>query len=49
MGCGEGNLQTDEELGVGYSIRVGWVGEMRYVCSRVSSEWNGVYEGLLER
>ena len=33
----------------GYSIRVGWVGEMRYVYSRVSSEWNGMYEGFLER
>ena len=35
--------------GVGYSVGVGWVGKKRYECNRMSSEWNGVYEGLSER
>ena len=28
VGCGEGNLQTDEELGVGYNTRVGMAPEL---------------------
>ena len=35
--------------GVGYGMGVGWVGKKRDECSRMSSEWNGAYEGSLER
>ena len=35
--------------GVGYSTGVGWVNKKRYECSRMNSEQNGAYEGLLER
>ena len=36
-------------MGVRYGAGVGWVSEKRDVCSGMSSEWNGAYEGLLER
>ena len=45
-------LSTAEEwvsAGVGYGAGVNWVGKKRYECSRMSSEQNGVYKGLLER
>ena len=48
MGCGEGNLELGTTL-EWVSTGVGWVGKKRYDCSRMSSEWNGVYKGSLER
>ena len=60
MGFSEGNSQMEKKLrvrynarvggaGVSYSLGVGWVGEKRYECSGMISEWNAAYEGSLER